>query len=1022
MKNVIIRAFEAKKKIFSLAAAALMSATMSAQKAQVWDLGAEQLDSTKYQNMLSVSEINSWYPSSVTPGSSGNEIGDINASEGVNFGFNGGGKTNHRIRTTNTAITRYDNKSLKDANNVEYTGYIYSNYSSTNTVYIQQEYQADDQIEFFVGSNGNAATYEILAPNSNKQQFAYTKSAQIEKITYYAGATGAHRIYCLDEKLVVARIIRIPATYVAVSGSVTAPATIPAGYSILFTNMKNGNVVEAKPAEGAYSVQLAKGYEYKVSLKDANGFIINSANPIQISDAMTYNVSIEAVELVTVSGAVIGLPTEQLQKVEVVFSLPAGKIYEPELTIDAANATYSAVLEKNVKYGIKALNVNDYEMGWDSVMAPSDMTNQNISFSLKPRYAVTIVPTGASLADLANAKFIFTRLDDEYVYEFTGTDGIELRDGVYTVKTANTGAYVQLLTANLRVNGVAVSKQIDFTADIHEWIFNDADFVNGGYSSTSETYTYKTLQFSGCKSHNSTYLYAGNSAEIKVPVKGNSIITVNACYEYHLYVGDIVLGDTTTGSTSQIDALTYNYEGTEGFVTVSATGTSYINSISVEIVADYVPEITVGEGKDYATINDALAAVSRMTREAGETVTILIEPGNYEEMLRIKLDDIILKNASETPSIALKDGGVNIDEDAVRITSYYGHGYNYYSMDSEYKWDARTLAVNKENGYNSVVNTGGSSTTYWNSTVVVYGKNFSAENIIFENSYNQYISQKESEDIVVPTEKPARPTTAGDTKVQARNFRERACALAFAKGSDRGYLKDCRIVGRQDALYGDNNVRVAIDGGILNGACDYIFGGMTLAVKGAELAMLVTSDNNDVAYITASKTDAGKRGYLFYDCSVTSAIPGVDMVDSAYAKPGYWGRPWASTAETVFFRTKVGKKGTASLIVPEGWNNGLVSTGSNRSYEYGTIEESGVDHSAQRVSWATVLQAPQLPDNTPITLFEFTKGNDNWQPLEEAPEAIDTVETSVRAIKRIVNGQVVILRDGKAFNVLGAEL
>ena len=81
-----------------------------------------------------------------------------------------------------------------------------------------------------------------------------------------------------------------------------------------------------------------------------------------------------------------------------------------------------------------------------------------------------------------------------------------------------------------------------------------------------------------------------------------------------------------------------------------------------------------------------------------------------------------------------------------------------------------------------------------------------------------------------------------------------------------------------------------------------------------------------------------------------------------------------------------------------------------------------MDHSAQRVNWATVLQAPQLPDNTPITLFEFTKGNDNWQPLEEAPEAIDTVETSVRAIKRIVNGQVVILRDGKAFNVLGAEL
>ena len=67
-----------------------------------------------------------------------------------------------------------------------------------------------------------------------------------------------------------------------------------------------------------------------------------------------------------------------------------------------------------MKYGITALNINDYTMGWDSVSAPMDMTNQDIPFSLKPRYAVTIVPTGASVADLAAAVFTFTRLDDEY--------------------------------------------------------------------------------------------------------------------------------------------------------------------------------------------------------------------------------------------------------------------------------------------------------------------------------------------------------------------------------------------------------------------------------------------------------------------------------------------------------------------------------------------------------------------------------------------------------------------------------
>ena len=1013
------------KKLFSLMAVALMSVAVMAQKAQVWDFGAEQLDAATYENMLSVDEINSWY-SSVEPGSSGKTIGDFTASATVNLKFVAGGKTNHRIRTTNKAITRYDDKSLKDANNVVYTGYIYSNYSSTDAVYLEQNYEANDKIEFFVGSNGNAAVYEILDPNSKKEQFDYTKAAQIEKITFYAGAKGAHRIYCTNEKLVVARIIRTPATYATVSGSVAAPASIPSGYAILFTNVQNGSVVEATPASGAYSAQLAIGYDYNVSLKDANGFVVSSAGSIKAESAtLAYNVTIEAVDLVTVSGAITGLPKEQLQKVELQFSLPEGKVYVPALTIDVDKATYSAVLEKDVEYGVAAFNVNDYQIGWKTLKASADATGVDMAFTAKTRYAVTIVPTGASVADLAAAVFTFTRLDDEYKYEFTGTEGITLRDGIYTVKTSNTGAYVQLLTSNLTVNGAAVSKQIDFTADVHEWSFSDADFTSGGYTSTSETYTYKTLQFTFGKSHNSTYLYAANGAEIKVPVKGNSIITVNACYEYHLKVGETVIGDASTGSTSQIDALTYNYQGSAGVVTISATGTCYINSISVSVVADYKETVTVGAGKDYATLNEALAAIGQMTRTAGQVVTVLIEPGNYEEMLRIKLDDITFKNASATPSIALKDGGVNIDENAVRITSYYGHGYNYYSMNSDYKWDARTLAVNKENGYASVVNAGGASSTHWNATVVVYGKNFNAEGIIFENSYNQYISKKESEDVVVVVDKlPVRPTDAGNTAVQARSYRERACALAFAKGSDRGLLKNCRIVGRQDALYGDNDVRVAIEGGILNGACDYIFGGMTLAVKHAELAMLVTADKNDVAYLTASKTDSGKRGYLFYGCTVTSAKPGVDMVETESAKPGYFGRPWSGSAETVFFCTKVGKNGAASLIAPAGWNNGLVASGSNRSYEYGTEEEAEVDNSGNRVSWATVLTESKLPDNTEITLFNFTKGSDDWQPLSEDTTGIFTpeIEGHNKAMKIMRNGQLIIVRDGREFNAMGAEL
>lgn len=1011
-----------------LIVASLLATTLSAQKAQVWDFGAEQLDNTKYQNMLSVSEINSWYDTGVTAGSERVAIASFTASDSVNLVFNGAGKDNHRLRTTNTQITRWDSRSLTDAAGTEYKGYLYSNAGSTPGVYFEQSFEANDMIEYFVGSNGGAETYEFLSPSGDKVQGKYTAAAKIEKLTFYAKENGKYRIYGLDEKLVVARIIRTPAQYATLTGSVTAAAGIPDGYGIIFKNLKTETETVVTPASDAYSATLALGYDYEVSLKDANGYVISSESTVKFTaDNQKFDITISGVSLVTVSGTITGLPAAELTKVDVEFAIPEDKSFVPELTIDRTAGTFSVVLEKDVEYGVTVLNVNDYETSWKKVSATTDTYNIEFPFTKKPLYEITIVPTGATAAELANAVFTFTRLDDNYVYSFTGTVGIELRDGVYTVKVSNSGAYSQLLTSNLKVNGAATSIQIDFSADISRWNFSDADFTEGGYTDTKTAYTYKTLQFTGCKSHNNTYLYAGNGAEIKVPVKGNSIITVNACYEYHLFVGTDTLGDTKTGSTSQIDALTYAYNGPAGFVTITATGTCYINSIDVDKVTEYKPTLTVGKGKDYETIGEAIEAISQMKRTEDERVTVLIEPGNYEEMLRIHSDNVTLKNAASTPSLNVKDGGVNIDGNAVRITSYYGHGYNYYSMNSDYMWDARTLRVNKENGYTDIVNSGGSSATHWNSTVVVYGDNFEAEDIIFENSYNQYISKKESEDIVVEGagSKGVRPTDEGNTSVQNRSFRERACALAFAKGSDKGFLKNCRIIGRQDALFGDNGVRVAVDGGILNGACDYIFGGMTLAVRKAELAMLVTSDKNDVAYITASKTEAGKRGYLFWECTVTSAKPSVDMVETKTAQPGLWGRPWDKNAETVFYKTTVEADGEKSLIQAAGWGDGLVAGGSDRSYEYGTVEKAGVDNSASRVSWATVLTKPALPDGTAITLKNFTMGTDDWNPFnEEETVGVENVVTAQSGIaqKVVIDGRIYILREGKKYTITGAEV
>ncbi|HCS87554.1 MAG TPA: hypothetical protein DIW30_03820, partial [Bacteroidales bacterium] len=432
-------------------------------------------------------------------------------------------------------------------------------------------------------------------------------------------------------------------------------------------------------------------------------------------------------------------------------------------------------------------------------------------------------------------------------------------------------------------------------------------------------------------------------------------------------------------------------------------------NIAVETVL-YRSILHVGKEQEFKTIGSALEEARRMDRTSHERVEILIEPGNYEEMLFVDIPSITLRNSSNTPSIELRNGGVDIAENAVRITGYYGWGYDYFSMDKDGFYNKRVLQVNKENGYASTANPA-QGNTLWNATVVVSASDFIAEGIIFENSFNQYISTREADDVLTETSasKGIRPTQAGNTDVQKRTYRERACAIGFKKTADRAHLIGCRVISRQDALYGDEGCRVAIEDGILNGSCDYIFGGMTLVAKGTRLDMLVSSDPNDIAYLTASKTSKEGRGYLFYECSIGSATPEQDMVETMTAQPGYLGRPWDANGETVFCNTYIGKSRTGeSLIVPAGWNNGLVSGGSNRSYEYGTIEETGIDNTGKRVSWAVVLQEPVLPDGTEISLYNFTKGDDGWDPFKDNKTSVQKVSDMPFLLYSTANGMLQI--------------
>ena len=389
------------------------------------------------------------------------------------------------------------------------------------------------------------------------------------------------------------------------------------------------------------------------------------------------------------------------------------------------------------------------------------------------------------------------------------------------------------------------------------------------------------------------------------------------------------------------------------------------------------------------SVTAAVDSARRVYKEQGERTTIWIEPGTYCEELTIDVPGLSLKNASRKPSIGLRNGGVEADPEAVRLTWYYGHGYQYKSMGSR-------------------VNYGGSRERRWNASVLVTAPDFYAENIIFENSFNLYVCEKEAADSLVDISQsdmpwtakerpkkvmPERPKEVGSTEVQKKKYRERAAAISFTEGATNARLKNCRAVGRQDVLYGDDGASIYWEGGILAGGVDFIFGAMTMCVNKATIVANINGEKGDKCYISAGRgnptptiqnptptlpTREGNRGLLFYKCHIRVANEGElkgltpnlskgREGSSIEEKEGkvWLARPWRWWGETVWAHTTWDE----GVLNSEGWSLGLVKDkeGYNaddpcpNSYEF-----KSQDKSEGRPSWVRVLSKPVLPDGTKI--------------------------------------------------------
>lgn len=661
-----------------------------------------------------------------------------------------------------------------------------------------------------MASNGGKSTIVLESPSGEKTSQIHTNGGSTATVmTFYAAEDGFYKIYSVDEKLVVARVYREHTNSVEVSGTVTAPTEL-SDFAISFTNTKTGEVISANVIDGSYSVTLNEKYDYEVALLNASDYIVTSDNLISINEGdenPIFDITVGKVSFATLTGKIEGLSAEALKKLDLTFT--SDDIYVPEIVVYEDGA-YTLKLAKDIEYSIEVNGVNDYQLVSETKISASKDANYNFIFEEKTKYAITVSLNGIDATAKDSGVITFTNINEEgYSYTYSLTDeSIALRDGQYSVKVKGTGNHkvAQYLTPDVKVNGGEAVANVKFTT-INNWNFAkyNAEFGGSGIEVIEGAKYYLGLELSDVGVlENKTYLLLNNGGSIKIPVVKDDIVTVNYCYVAAFQFDDdaTTIIDISSGSTSQIDTVTYTAKE-DGYVTLKGIkGTNaqtYLTGIRVSTPVEYKATVTVGKtGCDYTTLNDALEAVRRMSRPNKERVTIEIQPGNYEEMLVIDIPNVTLKNASTNPSIALTDKGVGIADEAVRITSYYGHGYSYYSMGTDNKYNEDVLEVNKSNGYQSFTNPGTGTTngSYWNATVVVMADGFNAEGIIFENSFNQYISEKEANDVVVleTGNKGLRSKVAGDTSVQDKSFVERAAALAIANNVKKHLLMNVDLL------------------------------------------------------------------------------------------------------------------------------------------------------------------------------------------------------------------------------------
>ncbi len=413
---------------------------------------------------------------------------------------------------------------------------------------------------------------------------------------------------------------------------------------------------------------------------------------------------------------------------------------------------------------------------------------------------------------------------------------------------------------------------------------------------------------------------------------------------------------------------------------VSVGSADVLNDVYLETEADtspveYQAEVKVGKGQQFETITDAVKYIGRMTRTT-ERVTITLTDALYREQVMV-----------DTPYVTISS------EAGSTITWYYGSGYTYYSADMNgYYSEAR--AVDKyEKGVAIGMGTG-----HWGATVNVLptATAFRSEGVIYESSFNRYMTTEEVADGVGKGGDNSKVdrSKATDADIKLYKNKERACVIFIE--ADQSEFKDCQFLSSQDTMFtGNNTEHTYFKNCVIEGTTDYICGDGSAVFDGCTLSMYGYGDKAASGSIIVASKALSQLGYLFNNCKVVkTSYPGIN---NGITKT-YFARPWRADSKVVFLNTEVED---ANTIAPAGFTSmSNVTPAKAKYYEYNTHLADGTKVSTS--SRAAGVNKMTDEEASAVKLEDYFEG---WTPAyyksgDVKPEPVAADYTAVdEAIK-----------------------